>query len=79
MLLAPAELRDEIANRPRVLLVHGEEDEVVPAEASRVAADVLQSLDVPVELLLRRDLGHSIDPEGIAAGARLLQDAFSGA
>jgi predicted esterase len=50
---------------------------VVPAEASRVAADVLQSLDVPVELLLSRDLGHSIDPEGIAAGARLLQEAFS--
>jgi phospholipase/carboxylesterase len=78
MLLAPTELRDEIANRARVLLVHGEEDEVVPAEASHVAADVLQSLDVPVELLLRRDLGHSIDPEGIAAGARLLQEVFPG-
>jgi len=77
MLLAPTELREEIANRPRVLLVHGEEDEVVPAEASRVAADVLQSLDVPVELLVRRDLGHSIDPEGLGAGRRLLQEVFA--
>jgi phospholipase/carboxylesterase len=77
MLLAPTELRDEIANRARVLLVHGEQDEVVPAEASSVAADVLQSLDVPVELMMRRDLGHGIDPEGIAKGAAVLQEAFA--
>lgn len=77
MLLAPAELRDEIANRARVLLVHGAKDEVVPAEASSVAADVLRSLDVPVELLMRPQLGHSIDPEGLTAGARVLREAFS--
>ena len=77
MLLAPAELQSEIANRARVLLVHGEEDEVVPSEASSVAAEVLTSLDVPVELMMRPHLGHSIDPEGLAAGARVLQEAFS--
>jgi phospholipase/carboxylesterase len=77
MLLAPTELQDEIANRARVLLVHGEADEVIPAEASSVAADVLTALEVPVELVLRRGLGHSIDPEGIAAGARVLREAFS--
>ncbi len=77
MLLAPTELRNEIANRARVLLVHGEADAVVPAEASSVAADVLQTLDVPVELLMRRDLGHSIDVEGLAAGTRVLREAFS--
>jgi phospholipase/carboxylesterase len=77
MLLAPDELRTDIANRAPVLLVHGEEDEVVPPEASRVAADVLQALDVPVELIMRRGLGHSIDPEGLAAGGRVLREAFS--
>jgi phospholipase/carboxylesterase len=77
MLLAPDELRDEIANRARVLLVHGEEDEVVPAEASSVAADVLQALDVPVDLIMRPGLGHGIDPEGLAEGARVLGEAFS--
>ena len=77
MLLAPEELRDEIANRAPVLLVHGVEDEVVPCEASSVAADVLRSLDVPAELMMRPHLGHSIDPEGLAAGARALQEAFS--
>jgi phospholipase/carboxylesterase len=77
MLLAPTELRVEIANRARVLLVHGEEDEVVPAEASSVAADVLRALDVPVDLLLRARLGHSIDQEGLDAGARVLRQAFA--
>jgi phospholipase/carboxylesterase len=77
MLLAPTELRDEMTNRAPVLLVHGEEDEVVPAEASSVAADLLRDLNVPVELMMRRDLGHSIDAEGLAAGARALRQAFA--
>jgi phospholipase/carboxylesterase len=77
MLLAPTELGQEITNRARVLLVHGEEDEVVPAEASSVAADMLRALDVPVELVMRPKLGHSIDADGLAAGARVLQEAFA--
>jgi phospholipase/carboxylesterase len=77
MLLGPEHLASEIANRARVLLVHGERDEVVPPEASSVAADVLAGLDVPVELLMRRELGHSIDPEGLQAGIRVLREAFA--
>jgi hypothetical protein len=30
-----------------------------------------------VELMMRRDLGHGIDPEGIAKGAAVLQEAFA--
>ena len=77
MLLGPEELPQEIANRAPVLLVHGEEDEVVPPEASNVAADVLLGLDVPVKLVMRRDLGHSIDAEGLAEGTRMLKDVFA--
>jgi phospholipase/carboxylesterase len=77
MLLAPDELKGEMANRARVLLVHGTEDEVVPPEASSIAADVLRAADVPVELIVRGGLGHSIDPEGLAAGARVLREVFS--
>lgn len=76
MLLGPDRLAAEIANRAPVLLVHGERDEVVPAEASRSAAKVLKAHDVPVELLLRPDLGHSIDMEGLQAGVRTLGRVF---
>jgi phospholipase/carboxylesterase len=77
MLLGPDRLAAEIANRARVLLVHGEQDEVVPPEASSVAADVLRGLDVPVDLVMRRDLGHSIDPEGLREGVRVLRTVFA--
>ncbi|MBW4022263.1 MAG: prolyl oligopeptidase family serine peptidase [Proteobacteria bacterium] len=77
MLLGPEELPQEIVNRAPVLLVHGEDDEVVPPEASNVAADVLTGLDVPVKLVMRRGLGHSIDAQGLAEGTRMLQDVFA--
>ena len=77
MLLGPAVLGDEMANRARVLLVHGAQDEVVPAGASSIAYEALQALDVPVALMMRPNLGHSIDLEGLAEGARVLQEAFS--
>jgi phospholipase/carboxylesterase len=77
MLLGPDTLAQEMANRARVLLVHGEQDEVVPPEASRIAADVLRGLRVPVELVMRPELGHSIDPEGLRDGMRVLREAFA--
>jgi phospholipase/carboxylesterase len=79
MLLGPDRLAAEIANRALVLLVHGERDEVVPAEGSRSAADVLRKQGVPVDLVLRRELGHSIDPEGLREGMRVLRRAFGAA
>ncbi len=64
---------------PLVLLVHGERDEVVPAERSALAEKALRSAGVPVELLIVPALGHSIDAAGLSAGALFLQRAFAGA
>jgi phospholipase/carboxylesterase len=71
-LLGAESLSAEISARPPVLLVHGEADEVVPAMASRQAARLLQSQNVPCELLLRPDLAHGLDDAGLAAGTALL-------
>lgn len=75
-LLAPASLAVELAQRPPVLLVHGEADGVVPAAASRAAEASLREAAVPVEALYPPALGHGIDAAGIAAGARLLARCF---
>lgn len=77
MLLDAESLASALAGRqpdslPRVLLVHGEEDGIVPAAASRAAAAQLKALGVPVQALFRPGLGHGIDPAGIAAGAQVL-------
>ena len=76
-LIAPAALPAELANRPPVLLVHGESDEVVPITRSRDAAVGLRAAGVPVEEAYSERLGHGIDDAGLTAGALFLQRAFS--
>lgn len=78
ILLGPERLAEEIANRAPVLLVHGERDDVISVEFSRMAAEILRRQRVPVELLIEPGLGHAVDAAGIAAGGRLLGQAFPG-
>ena len=75
-LIAPDSLAAELASRPPVLLVHGEADEVVPAERSRDAEAALRAAGVPVEASYVPHLGHGIDDTGLAMGALALQRAF---
>ncbi len=76
MLAAPDRLLGEIAARPPVLLVHGEEDPVVPFDFMALAARALDTLGVPVETLARPGLGHSIDDEGLARSIAFVCGAF---
>jgi len=66
-------LQTEIRGRPPVLLVHGEADEVVPAQSSRDAEQALRALGVPVESAYRPGLAHALDEAGITLGALTLQ------
>ena len=65
-------LPEEIRARPPVLLVHGDADEVVPAEALPAAVAVLEVNRVPVSSELRRGLGHGIDERGLELGIEFL-------
>jgi len=73
-------LLDSVPQRaapPPVLLVHGERDDVVPAERSVLAERALRAAGVPVESLFVPALGHGIDAAGLSAGAVFLQRAFA--
>ncbi|MFT5182449.1 MAG: phospholipase/carboxylesterase [Alphaproteobacteria bacterium] len=72
-LVAPEKLAAEIVSRPPVLLVHGEEDPVVPHQMFIAAQTGLEAAGVDVQTVSRPGLGHGIDEEGIRAGAALLQ------
>ncbi|NGM22323.1 phospholipase [Roseomonas stagni] len=61
---------------PAVLIVHGEEDEVVPAGASRNALAAIEAAGLAVEAAFRPGLGHGIDEAGISLGALALQKAL---
>lgn len=72
-LIGAETLAARLAARPPVLLVHGEEDEVVPAAATRAAEAALAAAGVPVRALYRPGLAHGLDEVGLAAGAEVLR------
>ena len=59
-----------------VLLVHGAEDEVVPAYHLSAAESQLTKAGVAVDAHLLADLGHSIDERGLVLGGRFLRTVF---
>ncbi len=69
----PELLVPEIRSRPPVLLVHGEEDQVVPFADLAKARAALEAGGVEVMAVARPGLGHGIDPEGLTMAAQLLE------
>jgi len=77
MLVTPAEavsdaLAGEIRSRPPVLLVHGDRDDLIPAQALFQSAQGLAALGVPTEWHLSGGIGHGIDGEGLRHGGEFL-------
>ena len=77
-MLAGAETLKRFDDAPSVLLIHGDADQVIPAQALFMSANALASLGVPVQWHLSQGLAHGIDPAGLALGGQFLRDAFSG-
>ena len=73
----PEKFSQEISSRPPVLLVHGDRDEVIPAQALMHATQGLAALEVPVEWHLSPGIGHGIDQEGLRQGGEFLARQFN--
>jgi phospholipase/carboxylesterase len=69
---APEAFADEIKSRPPVLLIHGDRDDLIPAQALFHASQALAALDIPVEWHLSPGVGHGIDAEGLRQGGEFL-------
>ncbi|MDE2228562.1 MAG: prolyl oligopeptidase family serine peptidase [Alphaproteobacteria bacterium] len=76
-LAGAARLAQEIRCRPPVLLVHGEDDPLVPFTSLDAAVKTLTANGVKVESLARPGLGHSIDEEGLKRGGEFLTAALT--
>ena len=74
----PDEFAAEIVAEPPVLLVHGDQDELIPVQALFHAAQGLAALDVPTEWHISPGIGHGIDQEGLRQGGEFLATAFRG-
>jgi len=74
-LLEPELLADEVISRPPVLLVHGDQDDVVPIQNMPEAADALQKAgwqDVYAHVM--KGTGHGIAPDGLSVALAFMQD-----
>ncbi|MFG1276177.1 alpha/beta hydrolase [Xanthobacter autotrophicus] len=66
------DLSGEIRARPSVLLIHGEEDAVVPFDQMVATRERLKALGVPAKSMRRPGLGHTVDDDGILAAGTVL-------
>ena len=68
----------EITARPPILLIHGDQDELIPVQALFQASQGLATLDIPVEWHVSAGIGHGIDQEGLRQGGEFLARRLSG-
>ncbi len=76
-LVAP-ELLAEATGKPPILLVHGDQDDVIPLDALFAAADDLAKAEIPCQWHLSPGIGHGIDGGGLMHGGLFLAQALTG-
>ncbi len=64
-LLQPEALKSEIVSKPPVLLVHGDQDDVVPYESMALAEAGLKAAGVDVAVHTSPGTAHGIAPDGL--------------
>ena len=69
-------MRSDILNKPPVLLVHGEADDVVLFQSMANTSAALEAAGVPVKAVARPGLGHAIDDAGIALAGDFLREVL---
>jgi phospholipase/carboxylesterase len=73
----PGAFAAEIKVKPPVLLIHGDQDELIPVQAVFHAAQGLAALDIPAEWHVSSGIGHGIDQEGLRQGGEFLAHHFA--
>jgi phospholipase/carboxylesterase len=74
--LAEARARDLRGAPPPILLIHGDQDPMIPVDAMFVAADQLAAADLPAQWHLSMGIGHGIDGGGLKHAGLFLAKAF---
>jgi phospholipase/carboxylesterase len=68
--------RDKRGKAPPILLVHGDQDQVIPLEAMFVASEDLAKADFPNQWHMSIGIGHGIDAAGLRHGGLFLARGF---
>lgn len=74
-LLRPELLADEVVSKMPVLLVHGDEDDVVPPQSLPLAAEALQEAGFKeVFAHIMKGTAHGIAPDGLSVALAFMRD-----
>jgi phospholipase/carboxylesterase len=72
-LILPTMLGEPIGSKPKICLIHGREDDVLPFGNFLEAQKLLQEIQIPLESHALEGLGHGIDHHGIRIGKEFLK------
>ncbi len=74
--LPEARARDARGAPPPILLIHGDQDPMIPIDAMFIAADALAAADIPTQWHMSVGVGHGIDNGGLRHAGLFLAKAF---
>ncbi len=75
-LLSPDLLADEAKQKPPILLIHGDADDVVPVSSLPEAGNALSAAGFEVFAHISKGTGHGIAPDGLQVALAFLRDRF---
>ena len=75
-LLDGGKLATEAVTRPPVLLIHGDQDEVVPFSSMPEAADALTAAEFTVYTHVSEGMGHGIGPDGLSLSLQFIRQVL---
>jgi phospholipase/carboxylesterase len=75
-LLSPDLLADEAKQKPPILLIHGDADDVVPVSSLPEAGNALSGAGFEVFAHISKGTGHGIAPDGLQVALAFLRDRF---
>lgn len=73
-LLEPELLQDEVISRPPVLLLHGDQDDMVPPASLPAAAEALQGAGFDVFAHIMKGTAHGIAPDGLSVALAFMRE-----
>ncbi|GFE64267.1 alpha/beta hydrolase [Litoreibacter roseus] len=75
-LLSPELLADEAVSKPPILLIHGDQDDVVPPISMPEAGDALTEAGFQVYGHVMKGTGHGIAPDGLSVALSFIGQQF---
>ena len=73
-LLEPENLATAVLSRPPVVLIHGDQDEMVPVASLPEAADALVAAEFEVYTHISKGTGHGIAPDGLGVALHFMRE-----